>query len=160
MHTVLDLRGSIPDSIYITDSRYHDSNFLDVYEPYKWAIYTMDKAYVDLEALYRMHVNNIYFVTRAKVPMKYEVVDRDVLQMDQGKPYHQSLLGLLGERCQGPSLGCYLHLPVACLGESCAQKPADKHRSLKSSWSILLTKTDLRELLDVPAPTHSKSKCQ
>lgn len=47
MHTVLDLRGSIPDTIYITDSRWHDSNFLDVYEPYKWAIYTMDKAYVD-----------------------------------------------------------------------------------------------------------------
>ena len=57
MHTVLDLRGSIPDSIYITDSRWHDSNFLDVYEPYKWAIYTMDKAYVDYEALYRMHLN-------------------------------------------------------------------------------------------------------
>ena len=35
MHTVLDLRGSIPDSIYITNSRYHDSNFLDEYEPYK-----------------------------------------------------------------------------------------------------------------------------
>ena len=39
MHTVLDLRGSIPDSIYITNSRYHDSNFLDEYEPYKWAIH-------------------------------------------------------------------------------------------------------------------------
>ncbi len=62
MHTVLDLRGSIPDTIYVTDSRYHDSNFLDVYEPYKWAIYTMDKAYVDFEALYRMHVNQTYFV--------------------------------------------------------------------------------------------------
>ena len=46
MHTVLDLRGSIPDSIYVTDRRWHDSNFLDVYEPYKWAIYTMDKAYL------------------------------------------------------------------------------------------------------------------
>ena len=75
VHTVLDLRGSIPDSIYITDSRYHDSNFLDVYEPYKWAIYTMDKAYVDFEALYRMTVNETYFFTRAKAPMKYEVID-------------------------------------------------------------------------------------
>lgn len=75
MHTVLDLRGSIPDSIYITGSRWHDSNFFDVYEPYKWAIYTMDKAYVDYEALYRMHLNETYFVTRVKVTMKYEVVD-------------------------------------------------------------------------------------
>ena len=57
MHTVLVLRGSIPDSIYVTDSRWHDSNFLDVYEPYKWAIYTMDKAYLDFEALYKMNLN-------------------------------------------------------------------------------------------------------
>ena len=64
MHTVLDLRGSIPDS-----------NFLDEYEPYKWAICTMDKAYVDFEALYRMQVNETYFVTRAKSTMKYDVVD-------------------------------------------------------------------------------------
>ena len=90
MHTVLDLRGSIPDSIYITDSRYHDSNFLDVYEPYKWAIYTMDKAYVDLEALYRMTVNETYFVTRAKAPMKYEVVDTNYNIND--------LVGIVGDR--------------------------------------------------------------
>lgn len=74
MHMVLDLRGSIPDTIYVTDSRWHDSNFLDVYEPYKWAIYTMDKAYVDFEALYRMNQGETYFVTRAKDTMRYEVV--------------------------------------------------------------------------------------
>lgn len=75
MHTVLDLRGSIPDTIYITDSRWHDSNFLDIYEPNKWAVYTMDKAYVDFEALYRMHLNETYFVTRAKGTMKYNIVE-------------------------------------------------------------------------------------
>ncbi len=74
MHTVLDLRGSIPDTIYVTDSRWHDSNFLDVYEPYKWALYTMDKAYVDFEALYRMHLHETFFVTRAKDTMRYDVV--------------------------------------------------------------------------------------
>ena len=90
MHTVLDLRGSIPDSIYITDSRYHDSNYLDVYEPYKWAIYTMDKAYVDLEALYRMTENETYFVTRAKTPMKYEVVETNYNIKD--------LVGIVGDK--------------------------------------------------------------
>lgn len=90
MHTVLDLRGSIPDSIYITDSRYHDSNYLDVYEPYKWAIYTMDKAYVDLEALYRMTENETYFVTRAKTPMKYEVVETNYNIND--------LVGIVGDK--------------------------------------------------------------
>ncbi|MBR2297414.1 MAG: transposase [Bacteroidales bacterium] len=78
MHTVLDLSGSIPDSIYITDSRWHDRNFLDVYESYKWAIYTMDKAYADYEALYRMHLNGTYFVTRTKATIKYDVVDNTI----------------------------------------------------------------------------------
>lgn len=77
MHTVLDLRGSIPDQIYITDGRWHDSNFLDVLESNAWAIYTMDKAYVDFEALYKMHKKNCIFVTRAKDTMKYEVVDKN-----------------------------------------------------------------------------------
>ena len=90
MHTVLDLRGSIPDSIYITDSRWHDSNFLDVYEPYKWAIYTMDKAYVDYEALYRMHLNGTYFVTRAKATMKYDVIDINYNAND--------LVGIVGDK--------------------------------------------------------------
>ena len=90
MHTVLDLRGSIPDSIYITNSRYHDSNFLDEYEPYKWAIYTMDKSYVDFEALYRMQVNETYFVTRAKNTMKYEVIDTNYNIND--------LVGIVGDQ--------------------------------------------------------------
>lgn len=90
MHTVLDLRGSIPDTIYVTDSRWHDSNFLDMYEPYKWAIYTMDKAYVDFEALYRMQVNETYFVTRAKDTMKYEAVDTNYNIND--------LVGIVGDQ--------------------------------------------------------------
>ena len=90
MHTVLDLRGSIPDTIYVSNSRWHDSNFLDVYEPYKWAVYAMDKAYLDLEALYRMYVNQTYFVTRAKNPMRYEVVDTNYNIND--------LVGIVGDR--------------------------------------------------------------
>ena len=76
MHTVLDLRGSIPDQICITDSRWHDSNYLDVFEPSPWAIYTMDKAYVDFEALYKLHKLDCFFVTRAKDTMRYEDVEK------------------------------------------------------------------------------------
>ena len=75
MHTMLSLRGSIPTFIHITHGKWHDSNFLDVYEPYKWAIYTMDKAYVDFEALFRINEHNAYWITRAKNNMKYEVID-------------------------------------------------------------------------------------
>ena len=30
----------------------------------------MDKAYVDYKALYRMHLNETYFITRAKATMR------------------------------------------------------------------------------------------
>ena len=45
MHTMLDLRGSIPTFIHITHGKWHDSNILDVMDITQWAIYVMDKAY-------------------------------------------------------------------------------------------------------------------
>lgn len=77
MHTILDLRGSIPSFILITDGKYHDSNALDeiVLEPK--AIYIMDKAYVDFKALYRFNLFGSYFVTRAKSTMKYIVLEQN-----------------------------------------------------------------------------------
>jgi len=72
VHTLLDLRGSIPTFIYITDGKYHDSNILDVLVPVPEAIYLMDKAYIDFAALYLMHKAGSFFVTRAKVTLDYE----------------------------------------------------------------------------------------
>lgn len=75
MHTLLDLRGSIPAFIHITHGKWHDSNVLDIIDIIPLAIYVMDKAYVDYEALYRIHANNAYFVTRAEKNMKYEIIE-------------------------------------------------------------------------------------
>jgi IS4 transposase len=77
MHTLIDLRGSIPEFILITDGKYHDSNALDVISFYENAIYLMDKAYVDFEALFRIHNAGAFFVTRAKETMRYSVVEQN-----------------------------------------------------------------------------------
>lgn len=77
IHTLLDLRGSIPTFIHITDGKYHDSNVLDILPPIPEAIYLMDKAYVDFLALYKIHQADAFFVTRAKVSMRYDVVERN-----------------------------------------------------------------------------------
>ncbi len=77
VHTMLDLRGSIPCFILITDGKYHDSNLLDEIIPIPDAIYLMDKAYVDFAALYRMQQAEAYFVTRAKSTIKYNVVEQN-----------------------------------------------------------------------------------
>jgi len=77
MHTLIDLRGSIPEFIFITDGKYHDSNILDVMNFYANAIYLMDKAYVDFEALFRINNAGAFFVTRAKDTMRYEIVEQN-----------------------------------------------------------------------------------
>jgi IS4 transposase len=69
--------GSIPTFILITDGKYHDSNVLDEINPVENAIYLMDKAYVDFAALYRYHLAEAFFVTRAKENMKYKVVEQN-----------------------------------------------------------------------------------
>lgn len=75
MHTLLDLRGSIPANIHITDGKWHDSNELDNIEPEGLAFYIMDKAYVDFLALYRFHTDGAYWISRPKDNMRYEVIE-------------------------------------------------------------------------------------
>jgi len=77
IHTLLDLRGSIPSFIHITDGKYHDSNALDVIIPVSDAIYLMDKAYIDFAALFRMHQAGAFFVTRAKSSFKYSIIEQN-----------------------------------------------------------------------------------
>jgi hypothetical protein len=66
LHTLLDLRGSIPSFVLITPGRVHDVNALDVLIPEPNAIYVMDRAYVDFERLGRLHEARAVFVTRTK----------------------------------------------------------------------------------------------
>ena len=47
MHTLLDLRGSIPVFIHLTDGSVHDVNALDSLLIEPAAFYLMDKGYVD-----------------------------------------------------------------------------------------------------------------
>jgi hypothetical protein len=66
MHTLLDLRGSIPSFIHISNGKMHDTRALDLLIPEPGAIYVMDRAYVDFLRLHRLHLAGAFFVTRAK----------------------------------------------------------------------------------------------
>jgi IS4 transposase len=69
LHTLLDLRGSIPAFIHISDGKLHDVNVLDILPVEAGAFYVMDRGYVDFERLYAMHQAGAFFVTRAKAGM-------------------------------------------------------------------------------------------
>lgn len=92
MHTLLDLRGSIPTFIHLTDGLCHDVNVLDhiVIEP--GAIYVMDKGYVDYFRLYSLiHQQRGYFVTRAKDNMAARRVYSRKVDKTIGLKYDQSV---------------------------------------------------------------------
>jgi transposase len=66
MHTLLDIRTSIPTFIYITSGKVHDVNILDLITVEPSAIYVMDKGYVDFKRLFSLKGKNAFFITRAK----------------------------------------------------------------------------------------------
>ena len=72
LHTLIDLQNNIPSYIYITDGLVHDVNILDHLATEIGAYYVIDKGYVDYGRLYALHLNNSYFVTRAKSNMKFK----------------------------------------------------------------------------------------
>ena len=71
LHTLLDLRGSIPSFIFITDGKVHDVNVLDELIPEPGAFYIMDRAYLDFERLYILSQCMAFFVIRSKRNTKF-----------------------------------------------------------------------------------------
>jgi len=72
LHTLLDLRGSIPTFIEITDGSVHDVNILDVLIPETGSYYIMDRGYIDYKRLYRLNKELSYFIVRAKKNLKFK----------------------------------------------------------------------------------------
>ena len=72
LHTLLDLRGSIPSFIHITDGKTHEVNVLDdlLIEP--GAFYLLDRGYLDFSRLFVIHQAQAFFVTRAKSNTKFK----------------------------------------------------------------------------------------
>ena len=89
MHTLLDLRGSIPTVVVITHGKVHDVNILDqiIIEP--GAFYIMDRGYLDFARLHGIHQSGAFFIIRAKQNFRFkrlysQTVDKSTgIQCDQ-----------------------------------------------------------------------------
>lgn len=75
LHAMIDLNGSIPAFVAITEGKVHDVNALDWIIFEAGAFYVMDRGYVDFTRLARIHSALAFFVTRAKINMKYYVLE-------------------------------------------------------------------------------------
>jgi hypothetical protein len=66
LHTLLDLRGSIPTFISLTPGNVHDVNLLDTVPLQKESIVALDRGYTDFRRLYAVHCQPAFFVIPAK----------------------------------------------------------------------------------------------
>jgi hypothetical protein len=71
MHTLLDLKGSIPTFISVIPAAVHDVNLLDVVPVEKDSVVTMDRGYIDFARLYAIHLLPAFFVVRAKSNLRF-----------------------------------------------------------------------------------------
>jgi hypothetical protein len=71
LHTALDLRGSIPTFIKITDARVYDLCILDELIPEPGSFYIMDRGFLDFTRLYSLELLNAYFVIRSKKNIRF-----------------------------------------------------------------------------------------
>ena len=72
LHTLLDLKTSIPEFILITEGNVHDVNAMDLIPIQKGSYYIMDKGYIDYERLYNMKQEKAHFIVRAKDNLKFK----------------------------------------------------------------------------------------
>lgn len=72
LHTLLNLRGSIPEFIHISEGRVHDVNILDMLLTQPGSFYVMDRAYLDFARLHAVHQSAAFFVTRAKRRLRFK----------------------------------------------------------------------------------------
>lgn len=92
MHTLLDIRGSIPTFIWISDGKMHDVNVLDILEPEPGAIYLMDRGYIDFKRLHKFTANNAFFVTRTKSNMQFRRISSQQSNIATGILSDQTIL--------------------------------------------------------------------
>lgn len=92
MHTLMDLRGSVPAFIHVSDGNLHDVNALDLLVTEAWAFYVMDRAYIGFTRLFTLHQASAFFVTRAKSNFKYQRRDSHPVDKTTGLICDQTIV--------------------------------------------------------------------
>lgn len=90
LHTLYDVKTSIPTFLYISNAKVHDVNILDLIQFEAGSFYVVDKAYVDYRRLYRLHKQGAFFVTRAKDNMRFKRMYSNSVDKGQGVRYDQT----------------------------------------------------------------------
>jgi hypothetical protein len=71
LHTLLDLRGSIPTNVYVTGGQVNDVNILDQLLLEAGSFYLLDRGYLDFARLYIFTQACAFFITRARRDLQF-----------------------------------------------------------------------------------------
>lgn len=72
LHTLYDVKTSIPSFLYISNASVHDVNILDLIPYEVGSFYVIDKGYIDFRRLHKIHTQGSFFVTRAKDNIRFK----------------------------------------------------------------------------------------
>lgn len=97
MHTLLDLRGSIPTFVGLTSGAVHDVHFLDVAPLEEESVVTLDRGYLDFDRLYTVHRLPAFFVIRAKRNLRFRRLSSSPVDKESGVRVDQ-IVALTGAR--------------------------------------------------------------
>jgi len=84
LHTLMDLRGSIPTLIFVTQGKTHEVNLLDDLLVEPGAIYLFDRGYLDFGRLYQIDQAKAFFVIRAKRNFRFRRLYSQAVDKAQG----------------------------------------------------------------------------
>jgi hypothetical protein len=87
LHTLLDIRGSIPTFIAISEGKQSDVRVLDELLLEPGAFYVMDRGYVDFKRLYAFVLASAFFVTRSKRGIKFSRLESRPVDYPAGVRY-------------------------------------------------------------------------
>ena len=91
LHTLLDLRGSIPCFINVSTGSVHEVNLLDELQLEPGSYYVMDRGFVDFQRLHRFTLGQSFFVVRAKDNLDYRVTESRQVDRTHGLRADQTI---------------------------------------------------------------------
>jgi Transposase DDE domain/Domain of unknown function (DUF4372) len=91
MHTLLDLRGSIPVGIDIKPAKIHEIRVFDQLLPEPGAFYLLDRAYLDFARLYTLTQCLAYFVIRARKDFCFRCLSSQAVDKSTGLRCDQTI---------------------------------------------------------------------
>ena len=100
IHNLYDHSGCIPTFMAVTDAKQHDvkvAKKLDL-PLIPDSIVSVDRAYIDYKWLYSLNKSGVYFVTRAKSNINYEVIGQHEVNKKKGLLF---VLNLIQDRLRG-----------------------------------------------------------